>query len=105
MVNTGWCGITLLAMSTVNTGSPTTCPTCSSTLAYPVDWQQLADELWLTWLRCPNCESAIPRVLDDNAVHELDTTLDRGTFALMQDLERVARDGGTEWLVPGHPSS
>jgi hypothetical protein len=104
MVNTGWCGITL-AMNTVNTEAPTVCTTCSSTLAYPVDWQQLADVLWLTWLRCPNCESVIPRVLDDETVYELDLTLDRGTFALMQDLERIARDGNDEWLLPGRPSS
>jgi hypothetical protein len=104
MVNTGWCGITS-AMSTVNTESPTLCHACSSTLAYPVDWQQLADGLWLAWLRCPNCESVIPRVLDDGALYALDVTLDRGTYALMQDLERMARDGSTEWLVPGRPSS
>jgi hypothetical protein len=104
MVNTGWCGITP-AMSTVNTESPTVCPTCSSTLAYPVDWQQLAYELWLAWLRCPNCESVTPRVLDDETVYALDVTLDRGTYALMQNLERIARDGNTEWLVPGLPSS
>ena len=104
MVNTDWCEITF-AMSTVNTQSPTACPTCSSTLAYPVDWQRLADVLWLTWLRCPNCESVIPRVLDDNTVYDLDMTLDRGTFALMEDLKRIAREGSTEWLVPGRPSS
>jgi hypothetical protein len=104
MVNTGWCDINL-AMSTVNAPSPTICPTCSSPLAYPVDWQQLADVLWLAWLRCPNCESVIPRVLDDDAVYDLDVTLDRGTYALMQDLGRIASDGSTEWLVPGRPSS
>ena len=104
MVNTGWCDITS-AMSTVNTDTPPACPACNSRLAYPVDWQQLADALWLTWLRCPNCESAIARVLDDDAVHELDTTLDQGTYALMQNLKRIARDGSTEWLVPERPSS
>jgi hypothetical protein len=104
MVNTGWCDIKP-AMSTVNNPSPTVCLTCSSPLAYPVDWQQLADVLWLTWLRCPNCESVVPRVLDDDAVYELDVTLDRGTHALMQDLGKMARDMSTEWLVPGLPSS
>jgi hypothetical protein len=104
MVNTGWCDINL-AMSTVNAPSPTVCPTCSSPLAYPVDWQQLADVLWLAWLRCPNCESVIPRVLDEDAVYDLDVTLDRGTYALMQDLERIAGDGSTEWLAPGRRSS
>jgi hypothetical protein len=52
-----------------------------------------------------NTESVIPRVLDDETVYELDLTLDRGTFALMQDLERIARDGNDEWLLPGRPSS
>jgi hypothetical protein len=103
-VSTGSCGI-YLHMSTVNTQSPTVCPTCDSALAYPIDWQRLADELWLTWLRCPNCESIIPRVLDDDAVHELDVVLDRGTYALMQDLERIAREGNTDWLVPRPRSS
>jgi hypothetical protein len=87
-------------MSTVNTQSPTVCPTCNSTLAYPVDWQQLADVLWLTWLRCPNCESIIPRVLDDDAVHDLDVTLDRGTNTLMQELGRITRGESTESLGP-----
>lgn len=104
MVNTGLCDINRY-MSTVNSPSPTACPTCRSQLAYPLDWQQLADGLWLTWLRCPNCESVIPRVLDDDAVYKLDVTLDRGTYALMQDLKRIARGGRTEWLVPGRPSS
>jgi hypothetical protein len=104
MVNTGWWVITP-AMSSENTESPIVCADCSSALAYPVDWQQLADDLWLTWLRCPNCESVDPRVLDEDAVHELDTTLDRGTYALMQDLQRISRDGSTEWLVPERPSS
>jgi hypothetical protein len=92
-------------MSSVNTHASTVCPTCDSTLAYPVEWQRLGDALWLTWLRCPNCESVIPRVLDDEAVYELDVTLDQGTYALMQELERIARGEGTEWLVPGRPSS
>jgi hypothetical protein len=104
MVNTGWWDITL-TMSTDGTESPTLCPTCTSTLAYPVDWQQLADALWLTWLRCPNCESVVPRVLDDDTVYQLDVTLDRGTYALMQELDRIARDGSTAWLVPGRTSS
>jgi uncharacterized protein with PIN domain len=104
MVNTGWCDIDR-DMSTAGTQSPTVCPTCNGSLAYPVDWQQLADVLWLTWLRCPNCESIIPRVLDDDAVYSLDEALDRGTYALMQELKRIARGGSTEWLVPGRPSS
>jgi hypothetical protein len=104
MVNTGWYDIDR-DMSTAGTPSPTVCPTCNGSLAYPVDWQQLADVLWLTWLRCPNCESIIPRVLDDDAVYSLDEALDRGTYALMQELKRIARGGSTEWLVPGRPSS
>jgi hypothetical protein len=32
-------------------------------------------------------------------------TLDRATYALMQDLGRIAGNGSTEWLVPGRPSS
>jgi hypothetical protein len=104
MVNTGWCDIKP-HMSTVDTQSPTVCPACSSTLAYPIDWQQLADVLWLTWLRCPNCESIIPRVLDDDTVYELDEALDRGTYALMQGLKRIAAAGSADWLVPGRPSS
>jgi hypothetical protein len=43
--------------------------------------------------------------LDDDTVYELDMTLDRGTYALMQDLKSIARDGSPEWLVPGRPSS
>jgi hypothetical protein len=104
MVSTGWSAIDP-AMSTVNTQSPTVCPTCNGSLAYPVDWQQIADVLWLTWLRCPNCESIIPRVLDDEAVFRLDEVLDRGTYALMQELKRIAGGESAEWLVPGRPSS
>jgi hypothetical protein len=104
MVDTGGCGINR-HMSSVDTQSPTVCPDCDSTLAYPVDWQRLGDALWLTWLRCPNCESVIPRVLDEDAVYDLDVTLDRATYALMQDLGRIAGNGSTEWLVPGRPSS
>jgi hypothetical protein len=45
---------------------------CNSTLAYPIDRQRLAKPLWLTWLRCPGCESIIARVLDDDAVYAPD---------------------------------
>jgi Zn finger protein HypA/HybF involved in hydrogenase expression len=91
MVNTGAGGIKL-DVSTVNTDSPTVCPACDSTLSYPVDWQQLTGVLWLTWLRCPNCESIAPRVLDDGEVRVLDVALDRGTYALLRELERMARE-------------
>jgi hypothetical protein len=104
MVNTDWCDIDR-AMSTAGTQSPTVCPTCNGSLAYPVDWQQLADVLWLTWLRCPNCESIIPRVLDDDAVYRLDEALDRGTYALMQGLKRIAGGESSEWLGPRRASS
>jgi hypothetical protein len=104
MVNTGRCDIDP-AITTVKTQSPAVCPTCNGSLAYPVDWQQLADVLWFTWLRCPNCESIIPRVLDDDAVYRLDEALNRGTHALMQELKRIAGGESAEWLVPGRPSS
>jgi Zn finger protein HypA/HybF involved in hydrogenase expression len=103
-VNPAWCEITS-SMSETDTQPPGVCPTCDSTLAYPVDWQQLAGALWLAWLRCPNCESIIPRVLDDDAVYELDEMLDRGTDALVGDLKRIARGESTDWLVPGRPYS
>jgi hypothetical protein len=106
MLNTGCCGINM-HMSTMKTQPPTVCPVCDSTLAYPVDWQSLADVLWLTWLRCPNCESIIPRVLDDDAVYELDMALDRGSFALRRDLESIARtpEHGLACPVPRRPYS
>jgi hypothetical protein len=99
MLRTGWCGMNV-DMSTVHTQSPTACPACNSTLAYPIDWQRLAAVLWLTWLRCPNCESIIPRVLDDDAVYALDEALDRGTYALAQELKTIALAWSTDPLAP-----
>jgi hypothetical protein len=89
-----------LGMSTVDTRSPEVCPSCNSTLAYPIDWQQLAESLWLTWLRCPDCESIIARVLDDDAVYALDLALDRGTHALMRQLETIALTCSTDRPAP-----
>jgi hypothetical protein len=89
-----------LDMSNVNTQSPHLCPRCNSPLAYPIDWQQLADVLWLTWLRCPNCESIIARVLDDDAVNALDRALDRGTHALTRELETFALTRSTDRPAP-----
>jgi hypothetical protein len=54
----------------------------------------------LTWLRCPNSESIIARVLDHEAINALDHALDRASHALTQQLVTIALTRGTDRPAP-----
>lgn len=72
------------------------CPECSSELVYPVDWEERGRDHWSIVRRCPDCEwrgdGVFPQVLAD----AFDEELDRGTDALAQDFDRLARANMTD---------
>ena len=67
------------------------CPECDRGLVYPVEWQEVSPAHWEVLLRCPNCEWDELGIYDQRTVDRFDEELDRGTEALVLDLERLTR--------------
>jgi hypothetical protein len=65
------------------------CPSCSSGLVYPVDWEEAGPDHWEVCLRCPDCEWSDRGTFSQDDVERFDEELDRGTEALVQDLRRL----------------
>jgi len=66
------------------------CGSCSSSLVYPVDWEEAGSVHWEVSLRCPNCEWTGTGIFTQDAVERFDEELDRGTEALARDLRRLS---------------
>jgi|SRR5947209_7562108 len=67
------------------------CPECDSHLVYPIEWEEAGATHWRVALRCPNCEWDTVGVFEQEAVERFDCELDRGSEALMRDLQRLSR--------------
>ncbi len=67
------------------------CPACESELVYPTAWQERGKEHWRIELRCPACEWRGKGVFDQALADSFDEELDRGTEALVHDLDRLTR--------------
>ncbi|HEX2017149.1 MAG TPA: hypothetical protein VGN69_10670 [Solirubrobacteraceae bacterium] len=67
------------------------CGECSSELVYPIEWEEADATQWEVSLRCPNCEWTGTGVYDQSVVERFDSELDRGTEALVRDLQSLAR--------------
>ena len=65
------------------------CGGCTSTLVYPVEWEESGATHWEVSLRCPNCEWNGRGVYEQDVVERFDEELDRGTEALVRDLKRL----------------
>ena len=74
-----------------NTGELHVCPECDRGLVYPVEWSEASATHWEVLLRCPNCEWNELGVFDQDTVDRFDDELDRGTEALMRDLQRLTQ--------------
>ncbi|MCW3003648.1 MAG: hypothetical protein JWQ20_2946 [Conexibacter sp.] len=66
------------------------CGSCSSTLVYPIEWEEAGVTHWEVTLRCPNCEWAGTGIFEQELVERFDEELDRGTEALVRDLKRLS---------------
>jgi hypothetical protein len=67
------------------------CPSCSSELVYPIDWQEAGRTSWEVSLRCPNCEWHHVGTFGEDAIQRFDETLDHGTEELVSDLRELTR--------------
>lgn len=65
------------------------CSSCSSSLVYPLDWEEAGETHWQVTLRCPNCEWSGTGIFEQATVEAFDEELDRGTEALVSDLRRM----------------
>lgn len=67
------------------------CPACASRLVLPVAWDEAGPDHWDVTLRCPNCDWLGRGIFDEELVERFDQELDRGTEALVRDLQRLMR--------------
>ena len=67
------------------------CPACGSDLVYPTDWAPASDRHWHVALRCPECEWNGGGRYSQDVVDRLDEELDRGTEAVLDDLNILVR--------------
>ncbi|MDO8211484.1 hypothetical protein [Conexibacter sp. CPCC 206217] len=67
------------------------CPACASKLVAPVAWEEAGTSHWDVTLHCPNCDWLGSGVFDEELVERFDEELDRGTEALVRDLQRLMR--------------
>lgn len=67
------------------------CPECASELVAPVAWEEAGRSHWEVTLHCPNCDWLGGGVFDEELVERFDEQLDRGTEALVRDLQRLMR--------------
>ena len=65
------------------------CPSCSSSLVYPVQWEEADESHWHITLRCPNCEWSEDAVFGQALCDSFDDELERGTDALTRDYKRL----------------
>ena len=73
----------------VRTSDLHVCPDCTSTLVYPLAWEEAGEEAWELELRCPNCEWHGEGVFAQQVVEQLDEQLDHGTQVLVRDLKQL----------------
>lgn len=67
------------------------CPSCASRLVSPVAWEEAGSASWDVTLHCPNCDWLGNGVFPAATVEQFDEELDRGTEALVRDLQRLMR--------------
>jgi len=67
------------------------CPLCDSGLVNPVAWDEAGPSHWDVTLHCPNCDWVGGGVFSEELVERFDEELDRGTEALVRDLQRLMR--------------
>jgi hypothetical protein len=67
------------------------CPACSSDLVYPTDWAPADEGHWHVALRCPDCEWNGGGAYAQRMLDRLDEALDRGTEAVMDDLNMLVQ--------------
>jgi hypothetical protein len=65
------------------------CPSCSSELVYPVQWEEADEAHWHITLRCPNCEWTEDARFEQDTCDRFDDELERGTDALTRDYKRL----------------
>lgn len=67
------------------------CDHCASELVYPVEWEESGADHWEVSLRCPDCEWTGTGIYSQQVVERFDAALDRGSEALVRDLQQLAR--------------
>jgi hypothetical protein len=65
------------------------CINCTSTLVYPVQWEEAGANSWNVTLRCPECEWTEADVFTQDQCDRFDDELEAGTDALTRDYKRM----------------
>jgi len=65
------------------------CINCTSTLVYPVQWEEAGPKSWHVTLRCPECEWSESDVFTQEQCDRFDDELEAGTEQLSRDFKRM----------------
>ena len=65
------------------------CIKCSSSLVYPMQWEEAGPKSWHVTLRCPECEWTEADVFTQDQCDRFDDELEAGTDALTRDYKRM----------------
>jgi hypothetical protein len=68
------------------------CPSCSSHLVQPVEWEPVGDEAWSVLLRCPECEVFQAGVYGQAELDAYDLELDRGESLLRVEYLKLSTE-------------
>lgn len=78
---------------------PLRCDSCDSPLVHPTAYAQIATELWMVDLRCPDCGRCSEAVLGERQLEQLDRELDHAVAEIEQELRRVEADNMRHWAT------
>jgi hypothetical protein len=65
------------------------CVHCSSSLVYPVQWEEAGPKSWHVTLRCPQCEWSEADIFTQDQCDRFDDELEAGTEQLSRDYKRM----------------
>lgn len=74
------------------------CGGCGSDLVQPVDWSAVSKSYWSVTLECPNCRWSGTGVFEQEVVDRYDDELNRGSEALVRDIEQLALENMADSL-------
>jgi len=72
------------------------CGDCTSTLVYPIAWEEAGRDAWSVTLRCPECETHREGVFAQATVDAFDEELDSASESLTADYRRLCRSNMAE---------
>lgn len=80
-----------------NTGLDT-CPDCGGSRLQADEFERVAEGVWFGYMECPDCDWSKTRVLDKDAIDELDEVLDERAREVDKQLNRMVEENMQETI-------